>query len=234
MESAKRMKPVNDDEEERSLSAFHFPDLTIKVGNEKLYVNRDQLMAESPVFRTMLTGNFKEKNAREIELPDKDTTTFALFLRHTLPGFDGLILSARRILPLTHEYQTQISLEKIDKALASYTGAKESDKLIDDILEAEFFSLPRYLTACIQKANLLSPTVLERNPKFDNITSDTKSRIFIMKCKAMESETDKCMMVLEKYVSFLGCKSVDCAHKQKVEEAKTILRQNVFKRDSKC
>lgn len=93
MESAKRMKPVNDDEEERSLSAFHFPDLTIKVGNEKLYVNRDQLMAESPVFRTMLTGNFKEKNAREIELPDKDTTTFALFLRHTLPGFDGLILS---------------------------------------------------------------------------------------------------------------------------------------------
>lgn len=95
METSKRIKSEDGEENlsKISLSAFHFPDLTIKVGNEKLYVNRDQLMAESPVFRTMLTGNFKEKNALLIKIPDKDPTTFALFLRHTLPGFNGLILS---------------------------------------------------------------------------------------------------------------------------------------------
>lgn len=35
----------------------------------------------------MLTGDLKEKDASEINLPDEDPTTFALFLRHTLPGF---------------------------------------------------------------------------------------------------------------------------------------------------
>lgn len=95
METSKRIKSEDGEEilPNSSLSAFRFPDLTIKIGNENLYVNRDQLMKESPVFRNMLTGNFKEKNASGIELHDKDPTTFALFLQYTLPSFNGLILS---------------------------------------------------------------------------------------------------------------------------------------------
>ncbi|XP_071119877.1 BTB and MATH domain-containing protein 38-like [Mytilus edulis] len=226
MESAKRMKPENDDEEEKSLSAFHFPDLTIKVGNEKLFVNRDQLMAESPVFKTMLTGNFKEKNACEIELPDKAPTTFALFLRHTLPGFDGLILSvvtAHSILPLVHEYQTNTSLIKIDRVLSAYSGENEYkslDKLVDDILEAELYTLQKYLTACIRKASAFSTMAFERTGRFDKISSDTKAKIFIMRCKAMESRISNCMKVLEEYS--YGCHS-DCNSKKKIENTKIIL-----------
>lgn len=75
-----------------TLSPFNFQDLTIKIGDKEIFVKKDDLMEVSPVFQTMLTGNFKEKDAQQIELPDKDPTTFALFLRHTLPGFDGLEL----------------------------------------------------------------------------------------------------------------------------------------------
>ncbi|XP_063400506.1 BTB and MATH domain-containing protein 38-like isoform X2 [Mytilus trossulus] len=235
MEMAKRRKSEHENDEERSLntslSAFRFPDLNIKVNNENLYVNRDQLMEESPVFRTMLTGNFKEKDAREIELPDKDPATFALFLRHTLPGFDGLILSAvtaRSILPLAHEYQTDTSLVKIDKVLAACTAENEYksvDKLVDDILEAELYSLSKYLTACIANASVFSPTAFQRTGRFDKISSDTKANIFIMRCAAMdkmESKISNCMKVLEN-VSYCNCRE-KCDNKKKVENAKNILR----------
>lgn len=76
---------------QNTLSPFNFPDFTIKIADKKLHIDRGDLIEMSPVFRTMLTADFKEKDAHEIELPDKDPTTFALFHRHTLPGFDGLI-----------------------------------------------------------------------------------------------------------------------------------------------
>lgn len=85
---AQEGKPPNE-----SLSPFNFPDLTINIGNEKLYTNKYHLMEVSPVFQKMLTGDFKEKNASEIDLPDENPTTFALFLRHTLPGFASLKLT---------------------------------------------------------------------------------------------------------------------------------------------
>ncbi|XP_063400503.1 BTB and MATH domain-containing protein 38-like [Mytilus trossulus] len=235
METSKRIKSEDGEESSSkiSLSAFHIQDLTIKIGNENLYVNRDQLMAESPVFRTMLTGNFKEKNAREIELHDKDPTTFALFLQHTLPGFDGLILSestARRILPLSHEYQTDIS--KIDKVLATCTGQNEYksvDKLIDHILEAELYTLSKYLTASIQKASEFSPTSFERNRIFHRISSDTKANIFTMRCKAMESDISNCMDGLQRCVPRrFQCTNQDCHAKQKVREAITVISSSKY------
>lgn len=87
-EQAQEGTPIN-----YSLSPFNVSDLTIKIGDEKLYVNKYHLMEVSPVFLKMLTGDFKEKNASEIELPDENPTTFALLLRHTLPVFDSLKLT---------------------------------------------------------------------------------------------------------------------------------------------
>ncbi|CAG2185364.1 unnamed protein product [Mytilus edulis] len=161
-------------------------------------------MAESPVFRTMLTSNFMEKDARLIEIPDKDPTTFALFLRHTLPGFNGLILS-------------DASLLKVDNVLAACTSENEYksvDKLIDHILEAELYTLSKYLTASIQKASEFSPTAFERNRIFHRISSDTKANIFTMRCKAMESDITNCMHVLERYGYADLCKNVECGAKK--------------------
>lgn len=240
METSKRIK--SEDEEESlskiPLSAFLFPDLTIKIGNENLFVNRDQLMAESPVFRTMLTGNFKEKNAREIELHDKDPTTFAIFLQHTLPGFDGLILSestARLILPLSHEYQTDASLSKIDKVLATCTSEheyKSVDMLINHILEAELYTLSKYLTASIQKASEFSPTAFEKNMIYHTISGDTKANIFTIRCKAMESEIRSYKKFLETFEYKELCPSpigdCDIRQRQKVEDAQTLLRSSKY------
>lgn len=77
----------------KAIAPFNNNDLTIKTNKGTLQVNKEHLMAASPVFHKMLTANFKEKGAQVINLPDKSPITFAHFLRHTLPGFDGIELT---------------------------------------------------------------------------------------------------------------------------------------------
>lgn len=112
----------------------------------------------------------------------------------------------------------------IDKVLAAYTGRNEYksvDKLIDHIVEAELYTLSKYLTACIQKASELSASALEISRLFYKISSDTKANIFMMRCKAIETVVSNCKHALNSYG--YECKCVDCDAKQKVENVKRIL-----------
>lgn len=60
-------------------------DFTLIVENQKLHVAKAVLIDASPVFRKMLTGEFKEKNMSELELPGKKYSSFELFLRCIFP-----------------------------------------------------------------------------------------------------------------------------------------------------
>ena len=91
-----KVKAPNQEEDIESLSSieqnlaapFREPDLTIKIGNAKLYVKREHLMSESPVFHRMFTSGFKEASKNEINLPGKKLRVFIYFLRYILPGFN--------------------------------------------------------------------------------------------------------------------------------------------------
>lgn len=65
----------------KAISPFNNNNLTIKTMEGTLHVNKEQLMAASPVFHKMLTANFKEKKDQVINLPDKSAIAFAHFLR---------------------------------------------------------------------------------------------------------------------------------------------------------
>lgn len=60
-------------------------DFTLIVEGRKLHVLKGVLIDASKVFRRMLTGEFKEKNMPELELPGKKYSTFELFLRCIFP-----------------------------------------------------------------------------------------------------------------------------------------------------
>ena len=90
-------------ETETNISPFqeedYFPhdpdvtDFTLIVGDKKFHVVKAVLMDASPVFRSMFTGDFKEKNITELELPGKDGSIFEFFLRCIYPRectFTGL------------------------------------------------------------------------------------------------------------------------------------------------
>lgn len=60
-------------------------DFTLIVEGKKLHVVKAVLIDASQVFRRMLTGEFKEKNMSELELPGKKYSSFGLFLRCLFP-----------------------------------------------------------------------------------------------------------------------------------------------------
>lgn len=63
-----------------------FSDLVLLVEGHKLYVSKTLLMIHSPVFERMFTADFKEKELREITLPEKKYSTMAALLEQIYPG----------------------------------------------------------------------------------------------------------------------------------------------------
>lgn len=59
--------------------------ITLVIEDQHLYVHKEVLAAWSPVFRSMFTRNFKEKEQREIELPDKKVDEFIELLHCMYP-----------------------------------------------------------------------------------------------------------------------------------------------------
>jgi len=59
--------------------------VTLLVEDQLLYVHKEVLAAWSPVFRSMFTRDFKEKEQREIELPGKKVDEFTELLHCMYP-----------------------------------------------------------------------------------------------------------------------------------------------------
>ena len=70
------------------LSPWEDSDLVLVVENQNLHVHSIILKMASPVFKAMLSGEFKEKNQQEISLPGKKADQFVDFLRQIYPQFD--------------------------------------------------------------------------------------------------------------------------------------------------
>jgi len=59
--------------------------ITLVVESQRLYVHREVLAAWSPVFRAMFVGMFKEKDMKEVELPEKKVEDFIELLHCMYP-----------------------------------------------------------------------------------------------------------------------------------------------------
>ncbi|XP_071131368.1 BTB and MATH domain-containing protein 38-like [Mytilus edulis] len=180
-------------ESKKRLSLFSQHDLIIKIENIKLNVNKEQLMAESPVFEKMFTSDFKEKDKQEIELEGKDVNSFVDFLRCTLPGIDEKFTdkTVQSVIPLADEYQTSNTLRKADLFLAEKSKAIgdkiTSEQLITNILQAELYQLPSFLEESITIACRKSFEKFVKNPKFNEITSETRLKIALKRWSDMDA-----------------------------------------------
>ena len=77
-----------------SKAIFHniseFSDVDLIVEGKKIPINKWFLCLASPVFKTMFTTDFKEKNAKEVTLEGKMYSSFTLFLQYLRPGNPNL------------------------------------------------------------------------------------------------------------------------------------------------
>ncbi|XP_062577715.1 BTB and MATH domain-containing protein 36-like isoform X2 [Saccostrea cucullata] len=82
-------------------------DIALIIEGKKMYTVKSILSLASPVFKTMFSSNFKEKNVMEIELPGKTYRDFENFLMCLSPNkcldFNDDVIG--NLLPLAQEYQ---------------------------------------------------------------------------------------------------------------------------------
>ncbi|XP_061168273.1 uncharacterized protein LOC133177210 [Saccostrea echinata] len=86
------------------------------------------LSIASPVFKAMFSSDFKEKNAKEIELPGKTYWDFEKFLMCLSPDknldLDDDIIE--RLLPLAQEYQVNSIIRKCETWLLKEMDIREA------------------------------------------------------------------------------------------------------------
>lgn len=166
--------------EDDRISLYKPTNIALVVEDKELYINKDELMQYSPVFRNMLSKNFVEKNLTKIKLPGKQIEAFSCFLRCLLPGIAEQITddNVHHVLPLAHEYQTEILLQNIDTLLALNSKKNEHElslcDVIDNIIEAEIYGLELYLKVNIDIAFKERYIQLIQESRFRLISRKTK------------------------------------------------------------
>ncbi|XP_062577714.1 BTB and MATH domain-containing protein 36-like isoform X1 [Saccostrea cucullata] len=94
-------------------------DIALIIEGKKMYTVKSILSLASPVFKTMFSSNFKEKNVMEIELPGKTYRDFENFLMCLSPNkcldFNDDVIG--NLLPLAQEYQVDSIINKCENWL---------------------------------------------------------------------------------------------------------------------
>ena len=180
-----------DDESADEDTIFQMPDLTLKIGKRKLYVTSDDFKQISKVFEAMLTNDFKEKNSGEIEFKDIDYKTFVRFLRVSHPGLKDPFEDkwVHDVLPLIDEFLAEDTRHEADEYLAKTTIRNKdlsSSDLIENLIEAEQYKLPKYLRVCINRASKKLINDFLSDKGFNKVSLETRYKISIQKWKASD------------------------------------------------
>ncbi|VDI53165.1 Hypothetical predicted protein [Mytilus galloprovincialis] len=99
--------------------------------------------------------------------------------------------TVQSVIPLADEYQTSNTLRKADQFLAEKSKAIgdkiTSEQLITNILQAELYQLPSFLEESITIACRKSFEKIVKNPKFNEITSETRLKIALKRWSDMDA-----------------------------------------------
>lgn len=157
-----KLEEESDEQNKKKPSAlFLLPDVILEVEGIKLYVRKQVLADNSPVFKRMLESDFKEKHQIEIPLPEKKCEDVEIFLRTfyhpdiLCPISKDTVLS---ILPLAEEYQVLKVKERCEKCmvqtlqLVNQQGMHRANAkaLLNYVANAELYNLSTALPLAIQ------------------------------------------------------------------------------------
>ena len=142
---------------------WKFSDVVLVVEEQKLHVHRSTLAIWSPVFDTMFTSHFKEKNSVEIPLPGKKANEMKLLLQIIyVTSWNRSIMTEENcyfLLDLAHESQIASIIQLCEDFLVSMVKGKKADK---DVL----------LQSCVSEARNLSLNELKRHNKRSEIDQE--------------------------------------------------------------
>lgn len=170
-------------------------DVKLIVENKPLFTSRSLLAFASPVFRCMFSGEFKEKDQTEVELPEKSYQDVSEMIRFIHPGFgddlEGGVDSAFRLLPIADEYQIEKLKDKCQDVLKSNIESDSftQDFLIQCLVVADKYYLQRLLNICVEKcAN--SKRLWKLAKENGNISLEMQAKVYESRLHKLENEQD--------------------------------------------
>ncbi|XP_061187122.1 uncharacterized protein LOC133195286 [Saccostrea echinata] len=188
-------------------------DLTLIVEEKKLYVAKIVLMEASPVFRKMLTDEFKEKNASEIPLPGKEYSSFVLFLRCIFPREYVTLTESNieELLPLAHEYDVKCILRECETWLLTeleFKKAKvpfhhlnvESDVkyLVKCLYYGSEYNLKELYGECFQTLIPYKLTRYMQNEYYSMLPEKNKRKLLESRLSMIEQNGNKSRRIVER------------------------------------
>lgn len=159
---------------------------TLLIEGHKIYVHREVLAAWSPVFKAMFTREFKEKNQKEIELPDKKLDDFVEMLYCMYPPIKAVNDSnVHQLLPLAEEYQILEIKKKCEEFLLTKPGS------IQLLVTAQAHNLVHLLQKCIEHARHKSFTELQKDPFYARLETVNLIRILELRIQDLEATMEQ-------------------------------------------
>ena len=157
--------------------AWLFSDVVFVVEDKKFHVHRYVLAQWSPVFETMFSSEFKEKNLSEIPLPDKKASEFKELLLLIYPTISGKALNTinnsncHSLLRLAQEYQMEVIYKKCEEFMVSKIQNASGNTFMADLIFAQTYNFEKLLKISIDRAilNILRYDDFKSHELFDQI-----------------------------------------------------------------
>ena len=155
---------------------WKFSDVVLVVEGEKLHVHRAVLALCSPVFETMFTSDFQEKEKKEIPLPGKKANEVKELLQVIYPIVERKPPdeikedNCHYLLSLAHEYQmAAISNGSHFKIMKESFSAKKDPDVIAELVFAQKYHLKKLKQASIELAQSLTLPELKKQKGYNEI-----------------------------------------------------------------
>jgi len=162
---------------------WKFSDVVLVVEDQKFHVHRSTLSIWSPVFETMFTSMFKEKNMYEIPLPGKKASEIKELLLMIYPtvsetGWNTVTNeNCYFLVELADEYQMDVIKQRCENFLVTQVNSSFGNFFLSHLTFAQTHKLERLVKTIITKACRLSLKDFKSHDMYDKMEPDIYKQI---------------------------------------------------------
>ena len=127
----------------------------LSVEGQKFHVHRFTPAMWSPVFETMFTSEFKEKNSCEIPLTGKKASEIKRFLLIIYPALSGKVWkivmnnNCYFFVKLLGQYQMEEIHKRREDVLVDLVSKKQGNRFLADLIFAQTYKLEKLLKTIV-------------------------------------------------------------------------------------
>lgn len=162
---------------------WKFSDVVLVVEDQKFHVHRSTLSIWSPVFETMFTSMFKEKNMNEIPLPGKKASEIKellLFIYPTVSETGWTTVTNENCYflgELAEEYQMDAIMQRCENFLVKEVCRMSGNTFLTHLTFAQTHKLEKLIKVITDEASKLSLDEFKSHEKYDNMDANIYKQI---------------------------------------------------------